>query len=42
MANAGTLLSDLDTKAPIAGDGDLVKMIYQDMHNPGTDRPGAA
>jgi hypothetical protein len=42
MANAGTLLSDLDTKAPIAGDGDLVKMIYQDMHNPGSDRPGVA
>ena len=42
MANAGTLLSDLDTKAPLAGDGDLVKMIYQDMHNPGTDRPGVA
>jgi hypothetical protein len=33
MANAGTLLSDLDTKAPIAGDGDLVKMIYQDMNS---------
>ena len=42
MANEGTLLSDLDTKAPIAGDGDLVKMIYQDMHNPGSDRPGVA
>ena len=33
MANAGTLLSDLDSKAPIAGDGDLVKMIYQDMNS---------
>jgi hypothetical protein len=42
MANAGTLLSDLDGKAPIAGDGDLVKMIYQDM-NSGTEmRPGTA
>jgi len=42
MANAGTLLSDLETKAPIAGDGDLVKMIYQDM-NSGTEmRPGMA
>jgi len=39
MANAGTLLSDLDGKAPIAGDGDLVKMIYQDM-NAGEGRPG--
>jgi hypothetical protein len=39
MANAGTLLSDLDGKAPIAGDGDLVKMIYQDM-NAGDARPG--
>jgi hypothetical protein len=48
MANAGTLLTDLDTKAPIAGDGDLVKMIYQDMHTsqsgdgmrPGAQMPG--
>ena len=39
MANAGTLLSDLDGKAPIAGDGDLVNMIYQDM-NQGDIRPG--
>jgi len=39
MANAGTLLSDLDGKAPIAGDGDLVNMIYQDM-NQGDMRPG--
>lgn len=39
MANAGTLLSDLDGKAPIAGDGDLVNMIYQDM-NQGEMRPG--
>jgi hypothetical protein len=39
MANAGTLLSDLDGKAPIAGDGDLVNMIYQDM-NQGDTRPG--
>jgi hypothetical protein len=36
MANAGTLLSDLDGKAPIAGDGDLVKMIYQDMNSGGS------
>jgi len=35
MANAGTLLSDLDSKAPIAGDGDLVKMIYSDMNSGG-------
>jgi hypothetical protein len=35
MANAGTLLTDLDSKAPIAGDGDLVKMIYSDMNNSG-------
>ena len=40
MANAGTLLSDLDSKAPIAGDGDLVKMIYQDM-NSGSPGPSA-
>ena len=33
MASGGTLLSDLDGKAPIAGDGDLVKMIYQDMNS---------
>ena len=39
MANAGTLLSDLNGKAPIAGDGDLVNMIYQDM-NQGDMRPG--
>jgi hypothetical protein len=39
MSNAGTLLSDLDGKAPIAGDGDLVNMIYQDM-NQGDMRPG--
>ena len=39
MANAGTLLSELDGKAPIAGDGDLVNMIYQDM-NQGDTRPG--
>lgn len=38
MANAGTLLSDLDGKAPIAGDGDLVNMIYQDMNQ--GERPG--
>jgi hypothetical protein len=42
MANAGTLLSDLDSKAPIAGDGDLVKMIYQDMNSGNEMRPGAA
>ena len=40
MANAGTLLSDLDGKAPIAGDGDLVKMIYQDMNSGQDMRPG--
>jgi hypothetical protein len=34
MASGGTLLSDLDGKAPIAGDGDLVKMIY---HNHPSD-----
>ena len=39
MANAGTLLSDLDGKAPIAGDGDLVKMIYQDMNSGGSSVP---
>jgi hypothetical protein len=39
MANAGTLLSDLDGKAPIAGDGDLVKMIYQDMNSGGSSMP---
>jgi hypothetical protein len=39
MANAGTLLSDLDSKAPIAGDGDLVKMIYQDMNSGNEMRP---
>ena len=42
MANAGTLLSDLDGKAPIAGDGDLVKMIYQDMNSGNDMRPGTA
>jgi len=40
MANAGTLLSDLDGKAPLAGDGDLVKMIYQDMNSGQEMRPG--
>lgn len=42
MANAGTLLSDLDGKAPLSGDGDLVKMIYQDMNNGNDMRPGVA
>jgi len=42
MANAGTLLSDLDGKAPLSGDGDLVKMIYQDMNSNQDMRPGAA
>ena len=41
MANAGTLLSDLDGKAPLSGDGDLVKMIYQDMNSSQDMRPGA-
>jgi hypothetical protein len=41
MSNAqGTLLSDLDGKAPLAGDGDLVKMIYQDMNSGQEVRPG--
>jgi len=40
MANAGTLLSDLEGKAPLSGDGDLVKMIYQDMNSGGDMRPG--
>lgn len=40
MANAGTLLSDLDGKAPIAGDGDLVNLIYQDMNSGSNTRPG--
>jgi hypothetical protein len=40
MANAGTLLSDLDGKAPLSGDGDLVKMIYQDMNSTQDMRPG--
>lgn len=40
MANAGTLLSDLDGKAPLSGDGDLVKMIYQEMNNGNDMRPG--
>jgi hypothetical protein len=40
MANAGTLLSDLDGKAPLSGDGDLVKMIYQDMNSGAEMRPG--
>ena len=40
MANAGTLLSDLDGKAPISGDGDLVKMIYNDMNSSQDMRPG--
>jgi hypothetical protein len=40
MANAGTLLSDLDGKAPLSGDGDLVKMIYQDMNAGQEMRPG--
>ena len=42
MANAGTLLSDLDGKAPLSGDGDLVKMIYQDMNSNQDMRPGQA
>lgn len=40
MANAGTLLSDLDGRAPLSGDGDLVKMIYQDMNSGQEARPG--
>jgi hypothetical protein len=40
MANAGTLLSDLDGRAPLSGDGDLVKMIYQDMNSNQDTRPG--
>ena len=40
MANAGTLLSDLDGKAPLAGDSDLVKMIYHDMNSGQDMRPG--
>jgi hypothetical protein len=40
MANAGTLLSDLDGRAPLSGDGDLVKMIYQDMNSNQDVRPG--
>jgi hypothetical protein len=40
MANAGTLLSDLDGRAPLSGDGDLVKMIYQDMNSGQDARPG--
>lgn len=41
MANAGTLLSDLDSKAPIAGDSDLVNMIYKDMNSsPGMSQGG--
>lgn len=40
MANAGTLLSDLDGRAPLSGDGDLVKMIYQDMNSGQDSRPG--
>ena len=41
MANAGTLLSDLDSKAPIAGDSDLVNMIYKDMNSsPGIPHGG--
>ena len=40
MANAGTLLSDLDGRAPLSGDGDLVKMIYQDMNSGQDVRPG--
>lgn len=40
MANAGTLLSDLDGRAPLSGDGDLVKMIYQDMNSSQDVRPG--
>lgn len=52
MANAGTLLTDLDGKMPIAGDNDLVNMIYKDMNSgpgpgsgsgPGPEmRPGGA
>ena len=50
MANAGTLLTDLDGKMPIAGDNDLVNMIYKDMNSgPGQGqgaipemRPGGA
>jgi len=40
MANAGTLLSDLDGKAPLSADGDLVKMIYQEMNTGNDMRPG--
>lgn len=42
MSNAGTLLSDLDGKAPLSGDGDLVKMIYQDMNSGQDMRPGSS
>lgn len=46
MANAGTLLTDLDGKMPIAGDNDLVSMIYKDMNSGAASgpemRPGGA
>lgn len=32
MANAGTLLSDLDSKQPLENDGDLVQKIMADMN----------
>jgi hypothetical protein len=44
MASAGTLLSDLEGKPPIAGDNDLVNLIYKDMNSsPEMEmRPGGA
>lgn len=37
MATAGTLLSDLDSKAPGSGDEDLVQKILADMNSSGSN-----
>lgn len=39
MAQAGTLLSDLDSKPPVFNDDDLVNKILQDMNIPSQSNP---
>lgn len=39
MASAGTLLSDLDSRAPAGGDEDLVQKILADMNAPSSGNP---
>lgn len=39
MASAGTLLSDLDSRAPSGGDEDLVQKILSEMNTPSASNP---